>query len=157
MIDIDTHISNLETVIILITDVLEEARDLRATMHVSNSGIVANGASMAHVHHEYERHDLLPIGRLHHSPTLGRMDLNERRDWALRTMATLEWFTPLEWSTQHHKQSDAARTWKGRMQAECTLLHRAGLLERRMAGRRGVRYEYRLLDIARPNLTTPGA
>lgn len=95
-----------------------------------------------------EEADLLPTGRLKHSP-YQRMRASERRDFALETLSRcVAWFVPLQWAEQHWKEAgpDAMRYWRGIMQTECTALVNEGKVEVRSAGVRGCRYKYRLKE-----------
>jgi hypothetical protein len=124
-LNLDDHIANLGAAHELIGELLSDAKQLRNELSVSlvTSGIVALDPSSARVYHEYERHDVLPVGRVRHSPAAPRMTARERRDAILSMIRKIDgWFAPMEWATHHFPDPAVAACWKGRMQTECRSL-----------------------------------
>lgn len=143
--DINTHISNLEALSELVSEALEDARNLQR-VGVAPTSTTALSASTARVHHEFERMRPLPVGRVRQSPALPRMTREEVLVWGQNVLWSLDaWVAPNEWATQHHRDHEVAQCWRRRLEKVCRELHLKGHVERRINSRPGVTYEYRII------------
>lgn len=136
-------VDNLVVEFCEVGDLLEEARAALAVG--DHGGTHATSVGTAELFYALEAEDPLPVGRLKHD-CYTRLSAEERRAQALTVLrSTTGWVAPLFWATSNHEDVRARIYWRGALAREFCYLHREGLVQRRTTGKRGARYEYRLL------------
>lgn len=127
---------------------------LRAAQEFKHHGgaTAAVSPSQAQLYYAHEQSDPLPTGRQRHAPFMRQTPEERRRATVkvmeLRTAAGKPWFAPLFYATQEYADPAERRYWYGVFARECQFMYEAGLVTRRLTGKRGARYEYRLLGVA---------
>lgn len=145
--DLNDLIDEAETLHEMMGDYLTRLKSQAPMLSTTSSlasPVAACHPSAARNSSRYEQEDVLPPGKLKHSP-YARMSRAEGRAFALDVLKRCgDWVIPLTYSEQHYDTVAAQRYFKGLLRSHFKALAEEGIVEIRAAHRRGANYKYRL-------------